>query len=203
MNVLHSRRDIRYEWELNEHLLELSVIVAMDGLVINKRVVPKLLPELPKHITEYLRFHHAEKMCQLMARLLYAKHRVSIDKGYYQIQSEPWYRGGEADLGLVQGEEYQDVVTVIAVEVGEVYAHKPIEGFMDPHLRELWVYPYSREGELVHTYPREGDPFYIFKRGSYWQEIARRRHEQRIEQLKQRPSIWESPLNTGQRYNAS
>lgn len=194
LDILHSARDDRYEWEIKEYLLQLSGIVVTDGLQISEKTVPKSLPKLPEDVYGYLRcaFHHAEDMCWLMARLLYRKYRTSLDKGRYKIIPEPWYSGGKAGVGLVQGEKYEDLATIIAIEVGEVRANKPIEGFMNPNLRELWVYPYPVRGDWIYEHPCEGDHYYIFKRSPHWQEISRNLREERMERLKSAlKPLWE------------
>jgi len=162
-------------------LFQLSGIVVTDGLRISDKAIPKSLPKLPEDIYEHLRhrrFQHTEDMCWGICRLLYQRYRISLDEGRYKIISEPWYRGGKADIGLVQGEKYEDLVTLIAIEVGEVRADKPIEGFMNPHLRELWVYPYTVRGDWIYEYPREGDHYYIFKRGPRWEKVSRKLNEE-------------------------
>lgn len=91
----------------------------------------------------------------------------------------------------MQGEKHEDRVTLIAIEVGEVRANKPIEAFMSPRLRELWVYPYSGEGDWLYEYPREGDHYYIFRRGARWVKVSRRLHEEEMRQLKSVVSLLE------------
>lgn len=174
-------------------MLQLSGIVVTDGLQISEKTVPKSLPKLPEDVYGYLRcaFHHAEDMCWLMACLLYRKYRTSLDKGRYKIIPEPWYGGGKADVGLVQGEKYEDLVTLIAIEVGEVRANKPIEGFMNPNLRELWVYPYPTQGDWIYEYPHEGDHYYIFRRGPPWEKVSRKLHEEKMRRLKSAVSLLE------------
>lgn len=194
LDILHSARDDRYEWEIRECLLQLSGIVVMGGLRISEKAIPKSLPKVSEDVSRRLRhqgFQHAEDMCWAMSRLLYRRYRVSLDKGRYKIVSQPRYSGGKADIGLVQGEKHEDRVTLIAIEVGEVRANKPIEGFMNPNLRELWVYPYSGEGDWIYEYPREGDHYYIFRRGPRWVKVSRRLHEEEMRQLKSVVSLLE------------
>jgi hypothetical protein len=194
LNILHSACDTRYEWDIREYLLQLSGVIVTDGLQIREKTVPKSLPEPPEDIYGYLRraFHHAEDMCWLMARLLYRRYRVSLDKGHYKIVSQPRYSGGKADVGLVRGEKYEDRVTLIAIEVGEVRANKLVEAFMNPNLRELWVYPYhAREGDWIYEYPREGDRYYVFRRGPRWVKVSRRLHEEKMRQLTSAVSLLE------------
>jgi hypothetical protein len=193
LDILHSACDTRYEWEIRECLLQLSGVVVTDGLSIREKTVPKSLPKLPEDVYGYLRhaFHHAEDMCWLMARLLYRRYRVSLDKGHYKIVPQPWYSGGKADIGLVQGEKYEDWVTLIAIEVGEVRANKVVEAFMNPNLRELWVYPYPTEGDWIYEYPREGNHYYIFRRGPRWVKVSRRLREEEMRQLKSVVSLLE------------
>lgn len=174
VDVLHSARNSLYELDLDEYLFHLCLIIAEGGLVKSRRLIPKSLPKLPERVYSDLQlqgFHHDEEMCLLMARLLYRKYHVSLDKGKYKIVSEPWYNGGKADVGLVKGEKYEDLVALIAVEVGEVRTNKLIDAFKNPHLRELWIYPYAKDARRRYPYPRQFNHYYVFKRGPQWDEI--------------------------------
>ena len=109
-----------------------------------------------------------------MARVLYHKFSRLLQKNYKIIDS-PKYCGGIADVGLIKRIDANEAnyETIIAVEVGEVRAGKPLDAFLCK-LKELWVLPLSpfEDAWVIDYKPKN---YYVFKRGKKWNEYIKHR----------------------------
>ena len=173
-NIVHPANDPRYEYELFLYLDILYEAVSIGALKITRRVIPRLPEESPeeKEALDDVDLQHAERESRAIARLLYNKYNRLLGKDYsivgglsYELAS---YGVGIADVAL----RSKDGV-LIAVEVGEVRADKPLKAFFRSGLRELWVYPY----QLSKNY------YYVFKKGPQpqWKRLEKYLEEQERE----------------------
>ncbi len=98
-----------------------------------------------------------------MAGDLYRKYGRRLNSGYI-VMGEPQYQAGRADVGLAKVSDSSRSDTgygypvVVAVEVGQVRADKPLNGLRNKTLREIWLYS-------------GGEYYYVAKRGPDWHRV--------------------------------
>lgn len=172
LDIVHSERDSRYEYEVYKYLDIVHKFILNNALTITRKHIPDPGEEKPqeKEILDNLEFQHDADMSRKIARVLWNKYQHLLKKGYYFVTGRFYdgaaYAGGIADIVLRSKDR-----VLIAVEVGEVRADKPLEAFFRSKLEELWVYPY-----------RGGRYFYVFERGPRFKELEQY-HLQREKEL--------------------
>jgi len=172
--ILHSDENERYEGAIATYLDEVYFTIQNDMICTEERGVPVLPSEKDweKQILDSVQplFHHDERSCREMARILLRKFDKKVRDKVYQITGNVSFSAGRADVGLIR-QVNEGFETVIAVEVGETRADKPLCAFYEfSPLRELWVYPY------------DSDFYYVFMPGKNWEKYLdlRRKKERAI-----------------------
>lgn len=185
--ILPSNARYGIDWKVGQRIVnEISLLLQSDILRVAPKEIPADLPaKLPKAIlvgwkdltpepedelfkrinnpTQAQWCQHDAEMGYVMAKLLAYKYETRLLRGW-RVESEPWYSGYRADVGLINPRDE----CIIAVEIGNIDPIKLVEPFHNGKFRQLWHRPYYGFPDFRKYKWQRNEVYWVWTRGRRW-----------------------------------